>query len=168
MSTFGLKVAPETTHQECVDLCSLGQGFRAAGQAKQSIGTAQAADGRATLEAGARGHQAAVILLGRGHNCPVILWADRVGPDVVAERDGNLRQTRPADAREALEGRKNEEVEGDERRRRVTREREDGLGNAVTAAVLDGNGGEGSRLAGLHGDAAKVDGAAQATLDSGL
>lgn len=59
-------------------------------------------------------------------------------------------------------------MESYDRGRRVSRQGENGFGNAFSGIVLDGYGGEGGRFTGLHVHATEVDCAAERALDSGF
>lgn len=100
----------------------------------------------------------------------VVLRAFGIARDVLVQDGFDPRQAVGCvgfPAREAERGQE-EEVGRDERGGGVAGEAEDGFGGGVAGGGFEGDGGEGGGFAGLHGDAAEVDGAAEGAFDGRL
>ena len=99
----------------------------------------------------------------------MILGPLRIAPDLPVQHGLHPRQPqrRLLPARE-LQRRQHEQMRRHERGRRVAGQAEDEFFGRSAGVVLEGHGGEGAWLAGLHGHAAEADGAAEGALDGRL
>lgn len=93
----------------------------------------------------------------------MVLCAFGIARDILVQYDFDPRQPMRCfnfPARE-VERRQHEEVGRHERGGGIAGQAEDEFGGGVAGGGFDGDGGEGGGFAGLHGDAAEVDGAAE-------
>ena len=96
----------------------------------------------------------------------MVLRPSSIAPDDLVQHDLDSRQAmRCLFAGGEMQRGQYEQVRRHEGGGRVAGQAEDEFCDGVAGGVLEGHGGEGAGFAGLHGDAAEADGAAEGALD---
>lgn len=160
--------ASQRTHDQRVQHRPLAKHRVPRRQTQKPVRASQAGDLGAALPARA-GRVDESVGPGREDDA-VVLRAFGIARDVLVQDGFDPRQAVGCvgfPAREAERGQE-EEVGRDERGGGVAGEAEDGFGGGVAGGGFEGDGGEGGGFAGLHGDAAEVDGAAEGAFDGRL
>ena len=163
-----LSQAPKRTHDQSLDHLPLAHRLLPRSQTQQAVRAPQTSDFGAALSPRASRVDPS-IAPGRQHHA-MVLWPSRIAWDVLVQHDLGSRQPvrRRAFAGGEVQRRQHEQVGCHKRGGRVAGQAEYEFCDGVAGVVLEGHGGEGAGFAGLHGDAAEADGAAEGALDGGF